>query len=231
MVKSEVMAFSLRSMAEEDIPQVKTIDRDAFPTVWPSPAFRRELRKNNLAHYLVAWDTEATHEEWTERTGIAAAADERGSVTAGSRVAGAVRRLLRQSEEEAPEPTEELIVGYMGLWTVLDESHVISIGVRGSHRGLGIGELLLIGSVEQTLLLSGTRITLEVRVSNEVAQNLYRKYGLRITGRRKGYYTDDREDAFIMTAEDIDTPQYRELLTDLRTRHSERWGVSTRQYD
>jgi ribosomal-protein-alanine N-acetyltransferase len=231
MVDSEIMAYALRVMEEEDIPQVQVIDRDAFPTTWPPPAFKRELRNNNLAHYLVAWDTENTHEEWTARTGIAAAAASGGSDTAKSRVAGAVRRLFGRDDGDGLEPTEELLVGYLGLWTVLDEGHIVSVGVRSSHRGLGIGELLLIGSIEQSLLFSCTRLTLEVRVSNEVAQNLYRKYDLRITGRRKRYYTDDGEDAFIMTVEGIDTPQYRELLTEVRTRHSEQRGVSTRNYD
>lgn len=231
MVDTEVMAYALRAMTEEDIPQVKVIDRDAFPTTWPPPAFKRELKNNNLAYYLVAWDTDRGHEEWTTETGIAAEASDGASDAPGSRMAGAVRRFLRRPEEEAFEPTEELLVGYVGIWTVLEEGHIVSVGVRNSHRGLGIGELLFIGSIEQCLLLSCTRMTLEVRVSNEVAQNLYKKYDFRITGRRKGYYTDDGEDAFIMSVEGIDTPPYRELLTELRSKHSERWGVSVRQYD
>ena len=230
MAGPDAMPYALRAMTEEDIPQVRVIDRDAFPTTWPAPAFKRELKNNKLARYLVAWDTQSTHEEWSARTGTAAAAEGGGAAQPG-RLTAAVRRFLGRTAEVPPQPTAELLVGYLGLWTVLEEGHVVSVGVRSSHRGLGVGELLFIGAVEQSLLLSCTRVTLEVRVSNELAQNLYRKYGLRITGRRKRYYTDDGEDAFVMTAEGIDMPEYRGLLDGLRTRHSERWGVSARQYD
>ncbi len=230
MADRDAMKYALRIMTEEDVPQVKVIDRDAFPTTWPAPAFKRELKNNKLAHYLVVWDTQATHREWSARTGIAAASQEDLDPQPG-RITTAVRRLLRRPGDAPLTPTPELLVGYLGLWTVLEEGHVISVGVRNSHRGLGIGELLIIGAIEQSLLLQCTRMTLEVRVSNEVAQNLYRKYDLRVIGRRKRYYTDDGEDAFIMTVEGIDTPQYRDLVNGLRTRHSERWGVSARQYD
>ena len=230
MADRDVMPYALRIMTEEDIPQVKVIDRDAFPTTWPAPAFRRELKNNKLARYLVAWDPGSTHREWSARTGIAAASEEEANQEPG-RLATAVRRFLGRSSDGLPQPTAELLVGYLGLWTVLEEGHVISVGVRSPHRTLGIGELLFIGAIEQSLLLSCTRMTLEVRVSNEVAQNLYRKYDFRVTGRRKRYYTDDGEDAFIMSVEGIDMTNYRELLDDLRTRHSERWGVSVRQYD
>jgi ribosomal-protein-alanine N-acetyltransferase len=71
-------------------------------------------------------------------------------------------------------------------------------------------------------------VTLEARVSNVVAQNLYKKYGFSIVGRRKRYYTDNNEDAFVMSTEDVSSLQYRASFDDLRRRHSERWGASSR---
>ena len=67
-------------------------------------------------------------------------------------------------------------------------------------------------------------VTLEVRVSNTGAQELYLKYGFKKTGTRKGYYTDNREDAYIMTTDDITSPAYRKLIERLTKAHNERWG-------
>ena len=64
--------------------------------------------------------------------------------------------------------------------------------------------------------IGAQRITLEVRVSNAVAQNLYRKYGFTVVGTRRRYYSDNNEDAYIMTTEDINTQSYRALYTRLR---------------
>ena len=232
MADQEQMDYAVRSMIEGDIPQVAVIDREAFPSNSPSSSLRHELKNNRLAHYLIAWDTGTGHEEWTARTGIQAA--DPSLVAAGSsrgKLTSAVKRFLGSRESDESEATEELIVGYLGLWTVLDEGHVVSVGVRSTHRGSGIGELLLIGSIEQSLLLGCVRMTLEVRVSNEVAQSLYRKYGFTVQGRRKGYYTDDGEDGFIMTVDSIASSAYHKELSFLRSRHSQRWGVSTRYYD
>ena len=71
--------------------------------------------------------------------------------------------------------------------------------MREFYQRRGIGELLLIACVELAILRNADVVTLEVRVSNTLAQNLYKKYGFEIVGTRKKYYTDDHEDAFIMT--------------------------------
>jgi ribosomal-protein-alanine N-acetyltransferase len=70
--------------------------------------------------------------------------------------------------------------------------------------------------------------TLEVRMSNQAAQKLYEKYGFKPAGVRKGYYTDNREDALIMTTSPINTPEYAALLETLRRDHAARWGASVR---
>ena len=72
-------------------------------------------------------------------------------------------------------------------------------------------------------------VTLEVRVSNYVAQNLYKKYRFTERGVRRGYYSDNREDALIMTTEPIRSDSYREDLKRLIASHEQRWGQSSRQ--
>ncbi|NLI93841.1 MAG: ribosomal protein S18-alanine N-acetyltransferase [Peptococcaceae bacterium] len=92
------------------------------------------------------------------------------------------------------------VIGYMGLWIVMGEAHVTNIAIWPGCRGQGWGEHLL-GNVMQKMLSSGVlRITLEVRVSNKTAQNLYSKLGFKPAGLRKKYYSDNQEDAIIMWA-------------------------------
>ena len=93
------------------------------------------------------------------------------------------------------------IIGYGGMWTIMDEAHITNIAVRAAFRGRGYGELLL-RRLQRTAVEHGSRsMTLEVRVSNETAQNLYRKLGFRASGLRPRYYTDNQEDALIMWAD------------------------------
>lgn len=94
----------------------------------------------------------------------------------------------------------ERVVGYCGTWVVPPEAHVTNIAVHPQFRGQKIGEQLLRALMVVAWYKGASKMTLEVRVSNQVAQNLYHKLGFRIEGRRPKYYTDNQEDAFIMWA-------------------------------
>ncbi|HHY68647.1 MAG TPA: ribosomal protein S18-alanine N-acetyltransferase [Bacillota bacterium] len=98
---------------------------------------------------------------------------------------------------------EEEIVGYFGMWVILDEAHITNICVNPKYRRQGIGEQMLRFAFDKAKELGASQMTLEVRVSNHAAQNLYRKLGFEERGIRKGYYTDNNEDALIMTKDDL----------------------------
>lgn len=93
------------------------------------------------------------------------------------------------------------IVGYGGLWIIVDEAHVTNIAIHPSYRQQGMGSLLMKKLQHTAVYFGAKRMTLEVRVSNEVAQHLYERYGFVGAGIREGYYTDNNEDALIMWAE------------------------------
>lgn len=93
---------------------------------------------------------------------------------------------------------DKTIVGYAGMWIVLDEAHVTNIAVHPAFRGLNFGKKLTQELIVQAFKLGANRITLEVRVSNLIARNLYKGLGFREAGVRKGYYSDNNEDAIIM---------------------------------
>ena len=90
------------------------------------------------------------------------------------------------------------IVGYVGVWFVVDEGHITNVAVHSDYRGKKIGDKLVKEMVELCKENNIIAMTLEVRASNIVAQNLYRKYGFKMGGIRKEYYSDNKEDAIIM---------------------------------
>ncbi|MBC7325732.1 MAG: ribosomal protein S18-alanine N-acetyltransferase, partial [Moorella sp. (in: Bacteria)] len=90
------------------------------------------------------------------------------------------------------------VVGYAGMWIILDEAHITNVAVHPHYRGRRLGELLLRVLMQEALHLGADRMTLEVRVSNRPAQRLYERLGFTRAGVRKGYYNDNREDAIIM---------------------------------
>ncbi|HEY6103164.1 MAG TPA: ribosomal protein S18-alanine N-acetyltransferase [bacterium] len=108
------------------------------------------------------------------------------------------------------------LVGYAGMWVILDEAHITTIAVDLRYRGQHIGERLLIGLIDAALDRGARWMTLEVRRSNDVAQALYKKYGFREIGTRKGYYSDNREDAIVMWTGNLRDREVQDRLTALR---------------
>lgn len=100
---------------------------------------------------------------------------------------------------EVPHNGQNRIVGYVGFWFIIDEAHISTIAVHPNFRGRGLGELLLQWALNKTYDLGARLITLEVRVSNQTAINLYEKYHFEVVGTRPRYYRDNNEDALLMT--------------------------------
>lgn len=123
---------------------------------------------------------------------------------------------------EEKRGSESTLAGFAGMWCILDEAHVVTVAVAPPQRGQGLSRLLVHGLVGRATRLGMRVATLECRVSNQVARNLYRDYGFYEVGMRKAYYSDNREDAVIMTTEDLASSAYRErfgrLEAGLRSR-------------
>ncbi|MHB1610327.1 MAG: ribosomal protein S18-alanine N-acetyltransferase [Sulfobacillus sp.] len=90
------------------------------------------------------------------------------------------------------------VVSYGGMWIILDEAHITNVAVHPDYRGHHLGQKMMEGLMDRARALNVRRMTLEVRRGNSVAQNLYNKLGFVQLGVRRNYYTDTREDAFIM---------------------------------
>ena len=192
----------LRPMDAEDIPQVADIERESFPSMWPQTAYRRELT-NKIARYVVI--TELRDEP------VAGTPEPRG-------LWGALRRFVGNADEPPPL-SNEFLLGFVGVWLMVGEAHIVTVAVREHYRRMGIGERLLIASVELARDAEQEVVTLEVRASNDAAQLLYEKYGFAKVGLRKRYYTDDNEDAVIMTTAPLRSAAFQARFEQLRAVH------------
>ncbi len=107
------------------------------------------------------------------------------------------------------------VVGHAGLLTAVDEGHITTVAVDPAAQGRGIATGLLLALINRAHGLDVTALTLEVRVSNTKAQDLYRRFGFVPAGMRKSYYADTKEDAVVMWAVDVDQPEYRAKIATL----------------
>ena len=110
------------------------------------------------------------------------------------------------------------IVGYAGLMMSMSDGHVTTIAVDPSHHREGVGTRLLLALAREAIARDATALTLEVRLSNHGAQEMYKRFGFRPVGVRKGYYADTGEDALVMWAYDVREPAYAALLDALERR-------------
>jgi [ribosomal protein S18]-alanine N-acetyltransferase len=122
--------------------------------------------------------------------------------------------LRQEGPVEKPEGSyatelDPSIVGYGGMWRMYDEAHVTTIGVRRDLQHRGYGRVLFAGLVQAAYDMGAKWVTLEVRTTNENAMKMYEAFGFKVIGRRKGYYTDNGEDAIVMWSDSIHSPRFR----------------------
>ena len=108
------------------------------------------------------------------------------------------------------------VVGYCGLMVTGREGHITNIAVDPTFHGRKVGSRLLLKQITEAIARGSDMVSLEVRVSNRVAQAMYQKFGFRIVDTRKGYYIETNEDAYVMIAENTLSSDYRRRLEGIR---------------
>jgi ribosomal-protein-alanine N-acetyltransferase len=213
--------FRVEPMRVEHIPVVSAIERRCFAQPWPQNAYRREIQTNKMAHYFVV--------RVLEKDGVPPVVEaSRPAAPSDSNLFGRLSRMLRGPLEPTPSPALEAelrsIVGYAGLWLMTDEAHITTIAIDPDFQGNGLGELLLVALIDRAKTIGARWLTLEVRVSNEVAQKLYEKYTFKEMGVRRRYYSDNNEDALVMWTDPIDSDVFQEMLLRNRDALTRRLG-------
>ncbi len=205
--------YTIRLAEDRDIRQVAEIDREAFSEeqLFRSYAsYHREIH-NPLARYIVA-----------------CAGEEHGLNTNKQIMPKPpwYKRLLSHNYQVQYTTNEQYVLGFAGFWIIPDEAHITALGVRSNHHRSGIGEGLLISLIDLATQLSIKTITLEVRASNKAAQSLYRKYGFQTVGRRSRYYSNNKEDAVLMSTNTITSASFQAHFQELKQAHQQRWKES-----
>ena len=212
--------FAIEPMRLEDIPEVVEIERACFAMPWPASAYKRELKNPTSTRYLVC------RHYLTEPPALILEPPQPKKTSFVSKVLPFLKSEA-DSTHAGSQPNPNPLVGYGGLWLMMDEAHITTLGVSPEFRGKGLGEFLLIGLIDVAMALGASWLTLEVRVTNKTAQKLYEKYTFKVSGTRKGYYTDNNEDAYIMWSDELTKLSFREkyktlkseLLAKLANRH------------
>jgi len=189
-----------------DVPRVIEIERLAYPSTWPPSAYRKELQDNRWAHYIVLRDKRIAE-------GLATVP---ASEPEKQRRIFPLSLLPSRSITTMSPPDLASIIGFAGLWLMVDEAHVTTIAMHPNYRRLGLGEFMLVSLIDIAYSINARWVTLEVRVSNFPAQSLYRKYGFREAGLRHRYYSDNQEDALIMWTDEIRSPGYTQKFQALK---------------
>jgi len=204
--------YLIEAMTQADVEEVSHLERRCFTNPWPVSAYRRELRAPQQNYYSVLRD-------WPDEDAGVAQSGPNGPAAHDDHHQGGLRHRLatlagnRLHGQPARRPS---IIGFAGMWVLYEEAHITTIGVDPALRGQGLGELLLMDLFDEAMRRGATWVTLEVRVTNAPAQNLYRKYGFTIEGRRPRYYSDNNEDAFIMWSGSLKDPANAEQLGKLK---------------
>ncbi|MGB7338204.1 MAG: ribosomal protein S18-alanine N-acetyltransferase [Phototrophicaceae bacterium] len=188
--------LTARYMQIPDIPEVMVIDQVSFTNAWPERSYHFELNESQVSYMLVL-------EKMEQR-----------ELSAWKRLVNSLRG------EESDYELQPVVVGYGGLWKIAEEAHISTIASHPDYRGHKYGEILLASMLIRAIALKAEYVVLEVRVSNDVAQNLYKKYGFVIHGTKKNYYHQDNEDAYDMRL-DL-TPEAIELVQALSKTLAER---------
>ncbi|MBI4219744.1 MAG: ribosomal protein S18-alanine N-acetyltransferase [Chloroflexi bacterium] len=224
--------FVVRSAQPGDIAGLSEVEREAFPEQWPPTRFEREIKRSDALYLMATAEQPAQPPETRDEPEHPEFPGSTRSVQRHPpllKLMNGVRRLAFPAiTPRRVEPALSLsyVAGFIGIWYVVDEAHIVSIAVRRSERRRGVGELLLLGAFQGARGRGMKELTLEVRKSNVAAQALYVKYGFREVGLRKRYYVDNSEDALIMTTPPLNSLEFSRRVQELAREHRQRWGAA-----
>ena len=196
-------------MTRADIGPVRPIESAAYADAWPARAFESELA-NAFARYRVAVQTPAPVPS--------------ALVGARDRLAGWLPGWLGEPLTRLlGGPSRRGIVGFMGVWYMVDQLHLVTIAVAPEWQGRGVGQRLLLDCVNMAVAAELKLVILEVRVTNARARAIYGRFGFRRTGTLRAYYRDNDEDADVMIL-DL-TPEAVARVEEVHAEHRARFGA------
>ena len=199
----EGLDFAVEPMRLSDVPTVLAIERISFSSPWSARAYRYELVRNDRSHYFVL-----RHRGGQPVQSDACPPARRPGKSGPLGLFAHLCQILRRQPGGG-------IVGYGGFWMSGHRAHISTLAVAPQWRRRGLGLLLVLHMLDCATALGMRTVTLEVRVSNHAAQNLYQKCGFKPSGLQRGYYRDNGEDALLMSTPSLTRPTYQAHLASL----------------
>ncbi|NJK47588.1 ribosomal protein S18-alanine N-acetyltransferase [Candidatus Gracilibacteria bacterium] len=205
-----LLEIKIGSLQAEQLSQVVELDKNCLGGLWSREGYQRELESPNSSLIVLSISPSI-------RPLVSSNLLETNSSVS------TIPYL--QDARHAPLSTfvaNEQIIGCGCFWAILEEAHITLLMIDPDYQGKGLGQLLLYSLLEDAYKRQLERATLEVRVSNEVAISLYKKFGFKIAGRRKGYYQTTGEDALILWRGDLHRSQFEQDLKAWQKQISDR---------
>jgi ribosomal-protein-alanine N-acetyltransferase len=202
--------LEIKNLAAFDLQSAVELDRLCFGRFWSIEGYKRELESPN-SDLLGLWIVETAGSEspakfsfdiFTPQNG-----EDSGTPTLLNQTDAGAERLAKEVPLQIPE-----LIGLGCLWAVLEEAHIIMLAVRPQFQGRGFGQALLWALLKSACDRQLERATLEVQASNLAAVSLYKKFGFKEAGRRKGYYEETGEDALVMWRSGLEKPEFQQYL-------------------
>jgi [ribosomal protein S18]-alanine N-acetyltransferase len=198
--------LEIKNLATEDLRSAVELDRLCFGGFWSIEGYKRELESSN-SDLLGLWIVETADSESPAKFSFDLFTHQNGA-DAGAKSLEISRRFI----------------GLGCLWAVLEEAHIIMLAIHPQFQGRGFGQALLWALLKSACDRQLERATLEVRASNLVAVYLYKKFGFKEAGRRKGYDEETGEDALVMWRSGLEKPEFQEYLESKRQEICDRIG-------
>ena len=192
--------YTARYAMLADANAIDHIVHAAFGNSAPKSSAARDIKRNKTTYVVVTRSSSANP-----------IADDTHIATNNTGWQHRLKSLFSSGNSD-PRKTTKNVVGLVGIWTALDQAHIVVIATHPNERRRGIGELLVIATIVEALKTGAANATLEVRKSNNAARSLYRKYGFNDVGIRHRYYHDNREDAIIMSTPTFSNLEYKRSL-------------------
>ena len=192
--------MEIKNLAAFELPQAVEVDRLCFGGFWSIEGYKRELESPN-SDLLGLWIAETADSESPAKFSFDLFTPQNGAGT------GAPPPL-----DAPPLQIPRTLIGLGCLWAVLEEAHIIMLAVRPEFQGRGFGQALLWALLKSACDRQLERATLEVGASNFAAVSLYKKFGFKEAGRRKGYYEETGEDALVMWRSGLEKSEFQLYL-------------------
>lgn len=196
--------LEIKNLAAFDLQQAIELDRACFGGFWSIEGYRRELESPN-SDLLGLWIAETASSESLAQFSC-------DIFTPQNEADIGIPTLANGADTGAVSLKIPGLIGLGCLWAVLEEAHIIMLAIHPQFQGRGCGQALLWALLRSAADRQLERSTLEVGAANLAAVSLYKKFGFKEAGRRKGYYEDTGEDALVMWRSGLEKPEFREYL-------------------